>query len=165
MEDPVIHMTCDLAFSVLLLSDNASDKDVESKYRMLARTLHPDNGGNTDKWLLLTSAHEYLLASDKRTRQTERQAHNFEQAIGLHKQIDTANKQVIEDLMSRNKKLLAQNKEQKERLAIFGELMKVCDRVRIRIEEVNGALQESNAVNMALREQNDLLMTSGPKRT
>lgn len=110
MEDLVIHMTSERAYAILGLVDDASDEDVKAVYRARALILHPDKGGPADKWLELASAHEYLLAHDKCTRQTEELCKNFKDAIGLYEEIDAANTTIIADLTSRNKELLEENK-------------------------------------------------------
>ncbi len=54
-------MRPDTARSLLQLPSTASSRDVERSFRRLARTLHPDHGGDTESFRQLVQARAVLL--------------------------------------------------------------------------------------------------------
>lgn len=53
-------------YDVLGVSKNASTGEIKRAYRKLARTHHPDKGGNPEKFKEVTKAHEILSDREKR---------------------------------------------------------------------------------------------------
>jgi len=58
-------MTTDY-YNILGVSKNASNEDIKNAYRRLARTHHPDKGGDKDQFQKIQEAYETLSNSDKR---------------------------------------------------------------------------------------------------
>jgi DnaJ family protein A protein 2 len=55
-------------YNILGISKNASNEDIKNAYRRLARTHHPDKGGDKDKFQKIQEAYETLSNSDKRNQ-------------------------------------------------------------------------------------------------
>ena len=55
-------------YEILGLSKNATDDEIKKAYRKLARKLHPDAGGDKEKFQELNEANEVLTDANKRAR-------------------------------------------------------------------------------------------------
>jgi translocation protein SEC63 len=53
-------------FSILGVDQDASDKEIKKKYRELSKTMHPDKGGDPEKFKELAKA--YMALTDEATR-------------------------------------------------------------------------------------------------
>jgi DnaJ-class molecular chaperone len=63
-------------YTVLGISKNATDDEIKSAYRKLARTHHPDKGGNKEQFQKIQQAYETL--SDPNKRQQYDNPHNMQ---------------------------------------------------------------------------------------
>jgi DnaJ-class molecular chaperone len=53
-------------YNILGISKSASDDEIKNSYRKLARTHHPDKGGDKDKFQKIQEAYETLSDPNKR---------------------------------------------------------------------------------------------------
>ena len=53
-------------YETLGVSENASDKEIKSSYKKLARKYHPDVGGHEKKFKEVSAAYDSLKTQEKR---------------------------------------------------------------------------------------------------
>lgn len=79
-------------YKILGINQNASEEEIKQAYRKLARTHHPDKGGDKDKFQKIQEAYEMLTNPDKKINYNNHQnAHNFSFNFNNHSFFDFHN--------------------------------------------------------------------------
>ena len=63
-------------YNILGVSKTASDDEIKNAYRKLARTHHPDKGGNKEKFQEIQTAYEILSDENKKREYDNQQNGN-----------------------------------------------------------------------------------------
>lgn len=66
-------------YSILGVKKTATEKDIKKAYRNLAKTHHPDKGGDEEKFKLISVAYETLVNNEKRSLYDNPQQNRFKQ--------------------------------------------------------------------------------------
>lgn len=78
-------------YKILGINENASEDEIKQAYRKLARTHHPDKGGDKEKFQKVQTAYENLTNPEKRANLNSENTHNFSFNFNNHSFFDFHN--------------------------------------------------------------------------